>query len=246
MKISATIIALNEEEKIETAISSARNVADEVVVVIDSRSIDATYDRAKSIGAKVFLREFDDYASQKNFAQEKTTGDWIISLDADEEIPQELAQEIRRETEKTDNVAFLIPRRNLLLGREIKYTRWSPDKHVWLWKRGSGQWVGKIHEELVAKGKIGELRNAKIHHSYETVSDFITMVNSYTDIEAGEKITKKEYFSLFHFFCDPIFTFLLRFIYKKGFLDGWQGFVLSFLMATYKMSIWVKVWEKTR
>ena len=244
MKITATIIAKDEEKNLPSAIHSVKDLVDEIVVVVDSRTADKTREAAAKFGAKCYLRDFDNFAGQKNFAVGQARGDWILSLDADEEIPAELVEEIRKAVKSDEFDGYLIPRRNFLLGREIKHTRWSPDKHIWLWKKEKGRWQGRIHEELIVSGKIGELKNAKIHNSYKTISEFLDMVNSYTEFEAEEKIRKGEKFNLIKAFCEPVYVFLLRYVYKKGFLDGWQGFILSYLMGIYSLTTWVKVWEK--
>lgn len=244
MKLSVTIIALNEEKNLARAINSVQSLADEVVVVVDPRSRDKTLEVAGSLGAKTFVRVFDNFANQKNFASQMAKGKWILAMDADEEIPTLLKDEIKKAIAKDSFDGYLIPRRNILLGKEIKHTRWSPDKHIWLWKKDKGKWVGKIHEEVILDAKPGELKEAKIHHSYETVADFISMLNSYSQYEAEEKIAKGQRFSFFGFFFDPGLSFFRRFVYKKGFLDGWRGFILSYLMAIYRVTTWIKVWEK--
>ncbi|MEK7550195.1 MAG: glycosyltransferase family 2 protein [Patescibacteria group bacterium] len=231
MKLSVTIITLNEEKNLTKCLESVKNIADEIIV-IDSGSTDETVKIAKKFGARVFFRKFDNYANQKNFALEKTGGDWILSIDGDEEITQELAPEIEEVTKSTIYSAYSIPRKNIIFGKFIKYTRWQPelDRHVWLWKKGMGKWVGEVHEELEVRGKIGKLKNPKIHYQYDTVSEFLTMMNKYSSLE-----TKNE---------NPIYHFLVRYFYRLGFLDGWRGFVLSYLMAIYYLEIWVKKWER--
>lgn len=246
MKLSVTIIAFNEEKDLSRAITSVRGLADEVVVVVDSKTIDKTKEVAEHLGARTFVREFDTFANQKNFAARLAKGDWILPLDADEIVSKELADEIKDAVKSDEFDAYLIPRRNFLLGAEIKHTRWSPDKHIWLWRKGKGKWVGEIHEEVIVEGKVGELKNAKIHYQYKTVSEFLKMMNAYTEMIAEEIVKKGKKFSYFRFFFDPTLSFFRRFIYKKGFLDGWRGFILSYLMAIYRMTTWIKVWENQR
>lgn len=235
--ISATIISLNEEEKIGNAISSVKDLAGEVVVV-DCGSKDKTVKIAKSLGAKVFFRKFDNFANQKNYAVSKTEGDWIIALDADEEITFDLAEEIGLAVQINEFNGFLIPRKNIILGSKIKHSRWSPDKHIWLWKKEFGKWIGDVHEEVVVSGKVGELGNSKIHNSHKTVSDFMRSNNLYSALEA-----KQVKFSFWRIFWDPLFEFFIRFVYKKGFLDGKKGFILAYLMSIYKLTVCVKAWE---
>ena len=182
------------------------------------------------------------------------TGDWIYSIDADEinttELNEEILSTINDQSFFTGHGSpfngYFIPRRNIILGKEIKHTRWSPDKHVWLWKRGKGKWHSEIHEEVVIQGEVGELRNAKIHYQYETLSEFMQMINRYTELEAKQKIKKGIKFSFIRMVFDAKLSFFRRFLYKRGFLDGWRGFMLSYMMAIYRLTTWVKVWEREK
>ncbi len=240
--ISATIITLNEEKRIEDAIKSLKKLADEIIIV-DSGSTDKTKAIAEGFGAKVYVRKFDNFANQKNFAASKTTGDWILAIDADEEIPINLAKEIEESVKSDQYVGYLMPRRNFILGKEIKFSRWSPDTHIWLWKKGHGEWIGDVHEEVVVKGKIGVLKNSKIHKSHESASDFMRVNNFYSTLEAKSLFIKHTKFSYWKLLWEPVFEFCIRFIYKLGFLDGKEGFVLAYLMGIYRLTVWVKVWE---
>lgn len=240
--ISATIISLNEEDRIEKAIQSLKGVADEIVV-LDSGSTDKTVDLAKSLRARVYHREFDNFANQKNWAAEKASGEWILSIDADEEIPENLKEEIKKAVKNDVYKGYLIPRRNFILGREIKHSRWSPDLHIWLWKKGFGEWVGDVHEEVKVEGKVGLLKNSKIHNSHKTLSSFLKANNLYSDLEAQLLFKHNIKFSFWKMFWESLFEFFIRFIYKKGFLDGKEGFALAYAMGIYKFSVWIKLWE---
>lgn len=246
-KLSVTVITLNEEKDLPRCLESVENFADEIVVV-DSGSTDKTVDIAKKYGAKVYYRKFDNYANQKNFAASKATGEWILSMDADEQITPELAKEIESKVkgQKSKVVAYNMPRKNIIFGKFIKYTRWQPelDRHIWLWKKGKGKWVGDVHEELEVDGEVGKLRNPKIHRQYETVKEFMDMMNRYSELDAEKRIRQGARFSLFRLFFDPLYNFLVRYFYRLGFLDGWRGFILSYLMAVYHLELWVKIWEK--
>lgn len=243
--ISATIITLNEQENIGKALNSLKKLADEVIVV-DSGSIDETIKIAKKKGAKVYFRKFDNFANQKNWALSKAKGDWILSVDADEEIPEDLAEEIKKVVENDNFAGFLMPRRNFILGKEIKNSRWSPDLHIWLWKKDSGKWVGDVHEEVLVKGEVGRLKNSKIHWSYESISDFMKSNNHYSTLEALSLSKNGPKFSFWKMLTESFFEFFIRFIYKKGFLDGKEGFALAFMMAIYKLTVWIKLWEIER
>jgi len=242
MTISAIVITLNEEDKIGSAIKSLKDLADEIIVV-DSGSSDKTVETAEKLGARVYFRKFDNFANQKNWAVSKANNDWILSLDADERIPEELAAEIKEAVKNDQYKGYLIPRRNFILGAEIKHSRWSPDIHIWLWRKDYGRWVGDVHEEVVVIGKVGLLKNSKIHNSHQTISSFMKANNLYSTLEAKLLLKNKIKFSLLKMFWEALFEFLVRFLYKKGFLDGSRGFILAYLMSIYKLAVWIKLWE---
>lgn len=240
--ISATLITLNEEDNIENSLKNLRNVVDEVIVV-DSGSSDKTVEIAKKFGAKVFFRKFDNFANQKNWAVRNSSGDWVLAIDADEEITPDLAKEIKNVVKSGLYVGYLIPRRNFILGKEIKHSRWSPDLHIWLWKKDFGKWIGDVHEEVKVLGKVGILKNSKIHNSHKTASDFIKTNNFYSTLEAQSYFESNIRFSFLKMFWESLFEFSVRFLYKKGVLDGSRGFILAYLMGVYKLTVWIKLWE---
>lgn len=241
--ISAVVITLNEEENIERCLKSVRSWVDEIVI-IDSGSTDDTLKIADKYRAKVYKRNFDNFSSQRNYGISKAKSDWILSLDADEEIPSELAAEIEKAVAEDLYDAYMIPRRNIIFGKEIKHTRWSPDKHIWLFRKKNGKFTNSIHEEVKVKGKVGEIKNAKIHHSHKNVHEFIKMLNTYTDLEADAIVRRGAKFSYFNLFYYPARSFIGRYFLKQGFRDGWRGFVLSYLRAMYQFTTWIKVWER--
>lgn len=247
MKLSVTIITLNEEENIARCIDSVKGVADDIVIV-DSGSTDKTVEIGEKMGARVFFNKFEDYAFQKNFAASKARNDWVFSLDADEIVEPQLAEEIKKAIKSNEYSAYSIPRKNIIFGKFIKFTRWQPelDRHVWLFRKSKGEWTGKVHEEFVARGKVGRLKNAKVHYQYENVGEFLTMMNKYSEIEAAQKIESGVKFSFIKLILDPLYNFLVRYFYRRGFLDGWRGYVLSCLMAIYHIELWIKVWEKSK
>jgi len=249
MKLSVTIITLNEEKDLPRALNSVKKIANEIIVV-DSGSTDNTVKIAESFGASIYYRKFDNYANQKNYASQKARGEWILSLDADEEISHELAKEILSQlTARSSQIfAYSIPRKNIIFGKLIKYTRWQPelDRHIWLWKRTKGKWIGDVHEEVAVEGEVGRLNKPKIHYQYETISDFLDMMNRYSELDATQKVKKGVKFSLVRLFFDPLYNFSVRYLYRLGFLDGWRGFVLSYLMAVYHLELWIKIWEQGR
>jgi len=242
-KLTAVVITHNEEENIGRCLKSVRELVDEIVVV-DSGSTDKTIEIAKKFGAKIYSRKFDNFAGQRNYSIEKANGEWIISLDADEVVTKALAKEIKNSIQDTQYLAFFIPRRNIIFGKEIKHARWSPDKHIWLFKKSKAKFVGKIHEEVKVNGNVGDLINSKIHYSHKNVGEFLAMLTNYTEFEAEKLVKSGKKFEIVKMLYFAKRSFIGRYFYKRGFLDGWQGFTLSYLRAVYILTVWVKVWEK--
>ena len=243
MKLTVTIITFNEEKNIKRCLSSVKGLADEIILV-DSGSTDKTLEIAEGFGAKIYKRKFDsDFSAQKNYAASKANGEWLFSLDADEIVPDALAKEIKEAIKNDKYDGYLVGRRNHILGKEIKHSRWSPDKHIWLWKKAKGSWRGRIHEEVVVKGKVGELKNSKQHYQHETVGEFFEMTNKYSSYDARELAREGEKHSFLKMIYFSKLSFFRRYIYKLGFLDGWRGFILAYLMGIYRLSTRVKLWE---
>ncbi len=241
--VSIIILTYNEEKNIQRAIDSVKKISDDIVIV-DSGSIDKTLAIARQSGCRIISHALDDFASQRNRATKHTKYQWVLSMDADEEIPKDLQNEIVTRLKEPIEDAFLIPRRNIIFGKEIKHTRWSPDAHVWLYNKEKGKWVGTIHEEYVTTGSVGILMHGKLHYSHKSVREFIEMLNQYTDEEASRLYKAGNKGGLIPMFFYSARSFIGRFIIKKGFLDGYHGLVLSLLMAFYRFVTWAKVWEK--
>jgi len=152
MKISAVIIAFNEEDRLTDALISCQDIADEIIV-IDSYSTDKTVEIAKKNGAIIIQNEFKNYGDQKNFAMKQASNNWVLNLDADERISEELKSEIlniKKKDIKDDNdfSAYKIKRKTSYLGRWIKHSGWYPDKKIRLFKKDKSHWEGRIHEGL--------------------------------------------------------------------------------------------------
>ena len=206
--ISVSIIALNKSVIRPECLATARQVSDDVVIVTNAD------------------HKFANFADQKNYAATKCKYDWVLSLDHDEELSPELMTELKSLDLKFS--AYKIPRLNIIFGKPILHTNWEPsaDTHVWLYNKALGQWANPVHEEVIATGSVGTLRGHKIHHSYQTVEEFLDKMNDYTSRE-----TKGS---------NPFFDFCRRYVWHLGFLDGWHGLFLSYLMFTYHLVVWVK------
>ena len=233
MKISAAIITLNEEANIARAIESLR-CCDEILVV-DSRSDDATVEIAKRLGARVVECDWKGYAAQKNFAAEQATYDWVLSLDADEVLSEALEGEIwhlKKEGPKHD--AYTMPRMAKYLGRWILHSGWYPDRKVRLFHRGKAQWKGDfVHESVHVDGTIGHLESNLLHFTCDSLSEHLKSMDRYTTLAAEELVSRKEKIQLRNMILDPAWTFSRTYFFQRGFEDGLEGLTIAYMAALY-------------
>jgi glycosyltransferase involved in cell wall biosynthesis len=275
--LSVVIITNNEEANLARTLESVMPLVSEgkgEIVVVDSGSIDRTVEIAKSFGAKVFVEEWKGYAAQKNSAIDKATGDYVLSLDADEVVSPELGEEIQttvrnapvgdKFTEKlTDGTSasipvngFLMPRKNYFLGRWIRHGGFWPDRKLRLFRRNSGRFKdAAVHETLEVEeyqnGGIrlvsGQLHGSLIHHSYPTLSDYIEHMNRYSSLGAEMVVAEgRRGFSIINIVLRPMATFIYNYFFRLGFLDGREGLLLHLYHAVYVSWKYAKAWELLR
>lgn len=218
--------------------------ADELIIV-DSFSTDQTVAIIKEHPqVKLYQRVFDDFSSQKNYAIEKANNDWIIFFDADEEITTPLKEEIIDVVAQSANeVAFWVYRSTYYMGKIIKHSGLQNDKVIRLFKKEFCRYNGNlVHEEIKANGEVGKLKNKMNHYSYKGIDDIIRKRNKYAKLQAIKLFKKGKKPNLFHFIIKPSFRFFSHFILKKGFLDGFQGFMISFVYGYTVFMRYVKLW----
>lgn len=232
MRISVVIITLDEADRIEDALKSCLEVADEIVVV-DSFSHDNTIEIAKKYGAKVYEKEFIDYGSQKNFALQKAGNEWVLNLDADERVSPLLKTEILKlKKEKTIVVdGFLVNRKTFYLGKWIKHSGWYPDRKLRLFKKEKCRWEGRIHERLVLAGKTDRLAGDILHFTYRDITDHVKRVNRYSRMQAEDIVKNKKKLLYLRCLLLPPITFLRFYTWKAGFLDGFPGLVIALVSS---------------
>ncbi len=247
VKISAVISAFNEEKKIEDCLNSLKNVVDEIIF-IDNSSSDKTVQIAKKYTNLVFVVPNDPVMlnKNKNFGFTKATGQWIISLDADERVTPELASEIKNIIKNTKYNAFEMPRKNIIFGKWIQHSIWWPDYNVRLFRKKFGQFPLKhVHEKLAVDGNIGRLTNPLIHYNYDSISQFIKKLdNTYTESETENFIASGKNINWYDAIRWPLSDFIKTFFFEKGYKDGFHGLVLSELQAFYSLIFFAKVWER--
>ena len=235
MKISAVIITFNEQQHIADAIRSV-DWADEIVVV-DSESTDRTRDIASSLGARVMVNKWPGFSAQKQLAVDSASHDWILSLDADERVTDELEREIERLG--TDGRAladgYRIPRLSYYMGRAIRHGGWYPDLQLRFFNRTKGRWNGAvIHESVKMEpgANIDKLRGEIIHHTTEDGSHHQRMiVERYAPLGAEKMLTEGRRTSPVQAVAAACFTFIRGYFLKLGFLDGFAGFCIAYFAA---------------
>lgn len=248
MSLSVAIVALNEESNIGRTLESVR-WADEIVLV-DSGSTDRTCEIARQFGAKVLIEPWRGYTAQKNFALELCTRDWILSLDADEEVSPELAEDIRRVIADPNALdGYWMPRKNLFLGRWMRHGGFYPDPKLRFFRRGKAFSTGRDpHDrfELKDGGPTGRLKHALIHHTYPTLYYYLEHMNRYSTTWNRVLGAKAEGFRVDHIVLRPLATFLYNYVFRLGFLDGREGLLLHLYHAGYVSWKYAKAWELGR
>jgi len=264
--LSVVIITHNEEANLARTLESVRPLVRDgkgEIIVVDSGSTDSTLDIAKSFGAKIFVEEWKGYAAQKNSAIDKATGDWILSLDADEEVSAELLNDLgpavagqgRLRLEQLSDSpvfadAFSMPRQNLFLQQPIRHGGFWPDRKIRLFRKGKGHFaVRPVHESVQITGRVAKLNAPLIHHSYPTLSDYIEHMNRYSSLGAEMVVAKgdgKVGFCVINIVVRPLATFIYNYFFRFGFLDGREGLLLHLYHAVYVSWKYAKAWELSR
>ena len=247
MSISVVIITLNEEANLARTLAAVA-WADELVVV-DSGSTDRTCEIAASHGARVYVEPWRGFAAQKNFALSRATGDWVLSLDADEEVEPALASEIHEALARQPNVqAFWIPRKNFFLGRWIRHGGFYPDPKLRLFRRGAGQFEDRlVHEDAQVSGPTARLTNHLLHRAYPTLDSYLDHMNRYSTLGAQMAVAQRpRSFSFIDIVLRPRLTFFYNYVLRGGFLDGREGLLLHLYHAEYVSWKYAKAWETGR
>ncbi|HEX4005548.1 MAG TPA: glycosyltransferase family 2 protein [Acidobacteriaceae bacterium] len=251
LTLSVALITKNEEANLERTLASVR-WADERVIV-DSGSTDRTAEIARTFAAKFFVEDWKGFAAQKNSALAKCTGDWVLSLDADEEVSPELAAEIRALLAGTPvRDAYFLPRRNFFLGRWMRHGGYYPDRKLRLFRRGCAHFEERtVHETMRSTGPAGRLRGDLLHHAYSTLDAYIEHMNRYSALAAEQavangKASRGVLAFVGNVYGNPAATFLYNYLFRGGFLDGREGFLQHFYHSGYVSWKYAKAWEQSR
>ncbi|MCK5003384.1 MAG: glycosyltransferase family 2 protein [Gammaproteobacteria bacterium] len=248
-KISACIISYNEEKKIEDCLKSLLPIADEIIIV-DSLSSDDTLKIARKYTDKVFHQKFLGHIEQKNLAVEKASHDWVISLDCDERLTDELQQSIlaiKNQLDETDSDAYCMARKTFYIYRWLNHC-WYPDVKTRLFNKNTAHWGGtNPHDRIIPDGNnIVKLNGDIQHYSFDTLSAHLQTIDKFTEIGADELIKKNKKVSIFSPFSHGIWIFIKIYFLKRGFLDGFAGILVAMLSFMHVFLKYSKVIVKRK
>jgi glycosyltransferase involved in cell wall biosynthesis len=242
-RISALVLARDEAANLPGCLASLAWV-DEIVVVVDAASRDATLEIAERDADAVVVRPFDDFASQRNAALQRATGDWVLSVDADERATAALAAEVRALIAALEDASapagYRVPIRSVILGRPFGFSGTQDDRPLRLFRRGAGRWIGAVHETVALRGPVGTLRAALQHRTIPDMQTFLRKLDHYTTLEALKLERENIPYRASELAVRPLWTFLKLYLAKQGFRDGLEGLVFC---AMSGVSVGVRQWK---
>ncbi len=244
--LSVTIITLNEEKNLRACLESVA-FADEIIVV-DSGSEDQTLSIAREFTDQVFQEPWQGFARQKNLAQDKALGPWILNVDADERVTPGLKEEIlwllRNGSPYT---GFRIPRKNFFCGQWIRHGGWYPNYQLRLYQKEAGSFTQReVHEQVVIKGRVGILKTPLEHFTHDSLSDYLNRMDRYSDLSAEQYLLEGKKVSWLEILFRTKYTFLKMWLLQGGILDGANGFVLAVLYSYYTFIKYAKLKEMVK
>lgn len=240
--VSIVIVTKNEEANIEAALDSVKDAAE--IVVIDSFSSDRTVEICRKYTDKVFQKEWEGYAKQKQSAVDLAASPWIFILDADERFTPELKAEVISAIKENSHDGFYVPRKNFFMGRWIRHGGWRPDYTLRLFRENAGRVEDReVHEKVIVNGSVAYLKNPLVHYTYNSVSDYLKRMDVYSTLAAKELKKDGVVPNVLDFLMRPLVTFIKMFFLRFGFLDGRYGLVLAMLYSYYTFLKFAKTWE---
>ena len=242
-RLSAIIIALNEAGNIADCLD-ALSFCDERVVV-DGGSTDATVQIAQAKGARVMLHPFEGFGAQKGYALSQATGEWVLSIDADERVTPASAQEIRDAVARGGADAFELPRRSSFCGRVMDHSGWSPDYVLRLFRRDKAYFSSDlVHERVVCTGVVSRLKQPLMHHSVRRLEDALSRMDRYSTAGAEQLLAAGKRVSFMSGISHGLWAFVRTYVLRGGFLDGREGFLLAVANAEGTYYRYMKAWLK--
>lgn len=245
-RITVIIPCKNEFSNIHECIESVVGIADEILVA-DSGSTDGTLEYVRErADCRVVEREYIHSGDFKNWAIPQASHEWVFIIDADERVDVELEQEILATVASTQLDGFWVRRANHFMGKQIRYSGWNSDRVLRLFRRDSGRYVGDTdHAEVeISSGAVATLHTRLIHYTYTDYSQFLRKLDRYSDVQSTRWKDAGKRPSLFKLACNAPFRFLLTYVVRGGFRDGWAGLQLCILTGFGSFLKQARLWEK--
>jgi glycosyltransferase involved in cell wall biosynthesis len=249
--ISAVVLTQNSEKSIEQCFKSL-NWCDEIIVVDDySQKTVLTESQVSNLKSQNYMLNLktykrhlgENFAEQRNYGLEKANGNWILFVDSDEVVTQELKQEIINSLKNSHQVnGFFIKRRDKFMGQWLNHGETAAVKLLRLAKKGTGKWAGRVHEEWKIKGPTKTLTNPLLHSREMSVTEFLSKVNEYSTLRASELAKQGIKTNIFLILIYPIAKFIQNYILRLGFLDGMPGFAMAFMMSLHSFLVRAKLY----
>lgn len=242
--LSVIIITQDEQDNIHDCLESVKWAQE--IVVVDSGSADETENICREYTDRFYTKDWPGFGVQKQRALELTNCDWVLSLDADERVTPELQIEIIAAIEVDSEVyGYMIPRLSHYLGKGIRHAGWYPDYTLRLVKKDKSHFSNDIvHEKLIVDGKVGRLNNHFMHFPYKDIAHHLQKINQYSSLSAQKMLESGKTVSWSMVFVKAFFGFFRAYILRKGFIDGWQGLVVSISTALSVYLKYIKLKEK--
>ncbi|MBO7191682.1 MAG: glycosyltransferase family 2 protein [Elusimicrobiaceae bacterium] len=241
-RISLFIITKNEAEHLAKCILSAKPLVHEIIVV-DSNSTDRTTAIARNLGAIIYNHSFEGFTQQKNVALSKVTSDWALSLDADETLTPELAEEIKQAVTSNEIDGYELTRVNDFLGKHMRHSGIKKEYLLRLVRTSKACFKGGlVHEKLCVEGKTARLKNVFVHHPYKDIETYFNKFNKYTTLAAEQMFNNGRHVNLLRVLLTVPFEFVRRYIFQLGFLDGMRGLIWAAFAGFYVFVKYMKLW----
>jgi glycosyltransferase involved in cell wall biosynthesis len=228
-EISVVIITSNEASNIERTLISALKIASDIVIV-DSGSTDNTLEICKKFPVRIFQHSWEGYAAQKNYGSNLTKNDWILSIDADEEVSEDLVQEIKKEFQNPQADCYDLPFRTNFCGQWLSFGHWNPESHIRLFKKNLIHWnTDAVHEGLVIPEdlKIRKLKGKINHYTIRSLEHYRQKNDYYINLAAVKMRNAGKKAGFIKLYLSPAYRFVHSYIFKLGFLDGYFGYVIA-------------------
>lgn len=241
------MIAGNEAHRIARTLESVRGWTSEIILAIDDKVTDGTDKVAAGYGARVVSQPWQGPAAHHNFASAHATQPWLLSIDADEVVSDELRDEIiavfKNIGSRPPPAAYSFPRLAFFCGRWIRHGNWYPDRKVRLWRKGCGRWEGHPHEKLALQGRVVPLRSNLLHYSNDSLDDCLSKIGRFSSMFVRQCREEQRRVGWRDLAIRPFWKFFRAYILRRGFLDGWPGYFIAWMDAFSTVARYTKVIE---